>query len=73
MKLDIDESLIEDLRDAAQMSKEQCGIAVAAASDAVDEPETAEESLRQMAKAYSNVRWLSNIVGRILCGKEVGS
>lgn len=70
MTLEIDNSVFQDLRDSAELAKEQCGIAVATASDAVGYPDTAEESLKQTAKAYSYVRWLTDTIDKML--KEKG-
>lgn len=71
MKIEIDNSTLEDLRESAELAKEQCGIAVATASDAIGYPDTAEECLKQTASAYSYVRWLTDTINKMLKGKEV--
>lgn len=65
MTIEINDNVFHDLCDSAAMAKEQCGIAVAMASAAVGYPISAEESLKQTAKAYFYVRWLTDTIEKI--------
>lgn len=60
------QGILDELRDAARMTKEQCEEAVATASDAVGYPNTAEECLMQIAKTYSYVRYLIATIDKLV-------